>query len=126
LLWKQRSGKVSTQPNFAPSGKPIVLLINEHSLSDAEVTAAGFRNLKLGTIIGTETYRWIVFTSSWGLVDGSSTRMPTWGCFNLNGDDLEKTGVKPDIYIKNTFKDRINGQDPQLDKAIEFILEKLK
>ncbi|MBU1014104.1 MAG: peptidase S41 [Bacteroidetes bacterium] len=126
LLWKQRSGKISTQPNFAPSGKPIVLLINEHSLSDAEMTAAGFRNLKLGTIIGTETYRWIVFTSSWGMVDGSSTRMPTWGCFDLNGDDLEMTGVKPDIYIKNTFKDRINGQDPQLDKAIEFILEKLK
>ncbi len=126
LLWRQRHGKTSTQPNFAPSGKPIVLLVNEHSLSDAEMTAAGFRNLNLGTIIGTETYRWIIFTSSWGMVDGSSTRMPTWGCYNLNGDDLEKTGVKPDIYIENTFKDRINGQDPQLDKAIEFILEKLK
>jgi len=126
LLWKQRSGKVSTQPNFAPSGKPIVLLVNEHSLSDAEMTAAGFRNLKLGTIIGTETYRWIVFTSSWGMVDGSSTRMPTWGCYNLDGTDLEMSGVKPDIYVENTFKDRIHGNDPQLDKAIEFILEKLK
>ena len=126
LLWKQRHGKMSTQPNFAPSGKPIVLLINEHSLSDAEMTAAGFRNLKLGTIIGTETYRWIIFTSAWPLVDGSYTRLPTWGCFDLNGDDLEKTGVKPDIYIENTFKDRINGDDPQLDKAIEFILEKVK
>lgn len=126
LEWKQRNGSMSTQPNFAPSGKPIVLLINEHSLSDAEMTAAGFRNLGLGTIIGTETYRWIVFTSSWGLVDGSSTRMPTWGCYDLNGDDLEMTGVKPDIYVENTFKDRINGLDPQLDKAIEFILGKLK
>lgn len=126
LLWKQRDGEYGPQPNFAPSGKPIVLLINEHSLSDAEMTAAGFRNLELGTIIGTETYRWIIFTSSWQLVDGSSTRLPTWGCFDLDGSDLEATGVKPDIYVKNTFMDRINGDDPQLQKAIDYLLDKMK
>ncbi len=125
LNWKFRNGKLSPQPNFAPSGKPIVLLINEHSLSDAEMTAEGFKQLKLGKIIGTETYRWIIFTSARELVDGSYTRLPAWGCYTLDGENLELTGVAPDIYIKNTFMDRLYGNDPQLNKAIKEILKEL-
>ncbi len=125
LQWKFRDGKMAPQPNFAPAAKPIVLLMNEHSLSDAEMTAAGFKALDLGTIVGTETYRWIIFTSGTALVDGSWTRLPVWGCYDLEGNDLEMTGVKPDIYIENTFKDRLEGEDPQLDKAIEIIMQQL-
>ena len=124
--WKYRGGKYGPQPNFAPSSKPIVLLLNQQSLSDAEMMGAGFKELKLGKIVGTETYRWIIFTSGKSLVDGSYYRLPSWGCYSLDMKDLEKTGVKPDIYIKNTLKDRLEGKDPQLDKAIEIILKQLK
>ena len=126
LNWKYRNGALSPQPNFAPSGKPIVLLINEHSLSDAEMTAAGFKQLELGKIIGTETYRWIIFTSARGLVDGSYTRLPSWGCYTLDGDDLEMTGVAPDIYVKNNFVNRLNGTDPQLERAVQEVLKQLE
>ncbi|MDR6489547.1 Tol biopolymer transport system component/C-terminal processing protease CtpA/Prc [Chryseobacterium vietnamense] len=126
LQWKYREGKITTQPNFAPSGKPIVLLINEASLSDAEMTAAGFKALKLGKIIGQDTYRWIIFTSAKGLVDGSSYRLPAWGTYTLDGQNLEKTGVKPDIYVKNTFMDRLHNNDPQLERAVQEILKDLK
>jgi len=126
LQWKYREGKMTTQPNFAPSGKPIVLLINEASLSDAEMTAAGFKALKLGKIIGQDTYRWIIFTSGKSLVDGSSYRLPSWGTYTLDGQNLEKTGVKPDIYIKNTFMDRQRNNDPQLERAVQEILKDLK
>jgi tricorn protease len=87
LNWKYRNGGLSPQPNFAPADKPIILLINEQSLSDAEMTAQGFKALKLGKIIGNETYRWIIFTTAVGLVDGSSVRMPAWGCYTLDGKD---------------------------------------
>jgi len=126
LLWKFRDGKIAPQPNFAPSGKPIILLINEQTLSDGEMTTAGFKQLGLGKIIGTETYRWIIFTSARGLVDGSSHRMPMWGCYTLEGKDLESTGVAPDIYVKQNFNDKINNRDPQLDKAIEEALKQIK
>lgn len=126
LQWQYRGGQLAPQSNFAPAGKPIVLLINEASLSDAEMTAAGFKQLGLGTIIGTETYRWIIFTSGKGLVDGSFYRIPAWGCFTLDGVDLEDTGVAPDIYVKNTFEDRIKGKDPQLERAVQEILKQLK
>lgn len=126
LQWKYREGQMAPQSNFSPSDKPIVLLVNEQSLSDAEMTATGFKQLKLGKIIGTETYRWIIFTSGKGLVDGSFYRLPSWGCYTLDGKNIEKEGVKPDIIVANTFLDRLNGNDPQLDKAIETILQQLK
>jgi len=125
LQWKYREGALATQPNFAPAAKPIVLLINEQSLSDAEMTAAGFKALGLGKIIGTETYRWIIFTTGKGLVDGSYYRLPAWGCYTLDGKNLEKEGVKPDIYVPQTFKDRLEGEQPQLDRAIEEIMNQL-
>jgi tricorn protease len=126
LQWKYREGKLATQSNFAPNDKPIILLINEQSLSDAEMTSQGFKALKLGTIIGNGTYRWIIFTSGVGLVDGSFVRMPGWGCYSLDGKDLEMSGVQPDILVLNTFDDKLNGRDPQLDRAIEEIMKKLK
>jgi C-terminal processing protease CtpA/Prc len=126
LKWKYREGTLTTQSNFSPSDKPIVLLINEQSLSDAEMTSQGFKALKLGKIVGNETYRWIIFTSGIGLVDGSNVRMPAWGCYSLDGKDLEKSGVQPDILVINSFEDKLNGRDPQLDKAIEEILKQLK
>lgn len=126
LQWKYREGKLTNQSNFAPADKPIVLLINEQSLSDAEMTAAGFKQLGLGTIVGTETYRWIIFTSGKGLVDGSFYRLPSWGCYTLDGDNLEKTGVAPDTRVDKNFKDRLDGNHPQLDKAIELIMAELK
>ena len=124
--WSYRDFPRTTHPNVAPAGKPIVVLVNEHSLSDAEVTSNGIKTLGIAKLVGTETYRWIIFTSSVRLLDGSTVRMPAWGCYNvIDGKDLENTGVKPDIYVKNTFKDRLEGKDPQLDAAIAEILREL-
>ncbi|RPD91688.1 PDZ domain-containing protein [Aureibaculum marinum] len=125
LQWKYREGKLTGQSNFNYGNKPIVLLINEQSLSDAEMTASGFKQLGLGTIVGTETYRWIIFTTSKSLVDGSFYRLPSWGCYTLDGKNLEHEGVSPDVYVSESFKDRLEGNQPQLDKAIEIILKQI-
>jgi tricorn protease len=122
MTWKYRGGKMSPQPNFSPAGNPMVLLINERSLSDAEMTAEGFKRLGLGPVVGTETYRWIIFTSGKSMVDGSFCRLPAWGCYTLDGDNLEFTGVAPDIPVHNSFEDRLLGRDPQLDRAIREVM----
>ena len=96
------------------------------TLSDGEMTAAGFKQLKLGKIVGTETYRWLIFTSGKGLVDGSFYRLPCWGCFTLDGKDIESHGVVPDVDVKLTVKDKNENKDPQLEKAIQIIKEELK
>jgi tricorn protease len=120
--WSYRDKEKVTHPNFTPANRPIIVLINERSLSDAEVTSNGIKELEIAKIVGTESYRWIIFTSGAGLVDGSFCRLPAWGCYSLDGKDLEKSGVKPDIYVKNTFKDRVESKDPQLERAIKELL----
>ena len=125
--WSYRDFPRTSHPNVTPADKPIVVLVNEHSLSDAEVTSNGIKTLGIAKLVGTETYRWIIFTSSVRLLDGSTCRMPAWGCYSvLDGSDLENTGVKPDIYVKNTFKDRLEGKDPQLDAAIAEVLREMR
>lgn len=123
--WSYRDFPKTTHPNVLPANKPVVVLVNEHSLSDAEVTSNGIKTLGIAKIVGTETYRWIIFTSAASMIDGSSCRLPAWGCYNNQGEDLESIGVKPDIYVKNTFKDRVSNADPQLDAAIKEVLEQL-
>ena len=123
--WAFRDNKTNSHPNVTPGDMPIVALVNERSLSDAEVTSNGIKTLGLATIVGTETYRWIIFTTGASLIDGTYLRLPAWGCYSLDGKDLEFTGVKPDIYVKNTFKDRIDGKDPQLERGVEEILRQL-
>lgn len=120
--WSHRDNPRISHPNVTPAEKPIIVLINERSLSDAEVTSNGIKTLSLAKLVGTETYRWIIFTSSARLIDGSFVRLPAWGCYTLDGKDLEFEGVSPDIYIKNTFKDRIESKDPQLERAIKELL----
>ncbi len=125
--WAYRDFPRTSHPNVTPGDRPIVVLVNEHSLSDAEVTSNGIKTLGIAKLVGTETYRWIIFTSSVRLLDGSTCRMPAWGCYSvIDGSDLENTGVKPDIYVRNTFKDRLEGKDPQLDAAIAEVLRELR
>ena len=125
--WAYRDFPRTSHPNVTPGDRPIVVLVNEHSLSDAEVTSNGIKTLGIAKLVGTETYRWIIFTSSVRLLDGSTCRMPAWGCYSvIDGSDLENTGVKPDIYVKNTFKDRLEGKDPQLEAAIAEVLREIR
>lgn len=126
FTWSHRDNPQVSHPNVTPLDKPIIVLVNERSLSDAEVTSNGIKALSIAKIVGTETYRWIIFTSGARLVDGSTVRLPAWGCYTLDGKNLEFEGVAPDIYVKNTLLDRVNNRDPQLERAIKELLPALK
>lgn len=102
--------------------RPIILLINEGSLSDAECFTNGFRELGLGKIVGVPTMGWIIFTSGQTLVDGSFIRTPHLGCFTMSGRDMENWGVPPDIQVENTAADFAAGKDPQLERAVTELL----
>lgn len=102
--------------------KPVILLINEGSLSDAEVFANGFRELGLGKIVGTPTMGWIIFTYRVTLVDGSTFGVPHLGCLTTDGRDMENWGVPPDIRVEATPADHARGRDPQLERAVRELL----
>ncbi len=115
--------------NYSPDfvwNKPAVVLINSQSYSDAEIFPMGFRQLKLGKIIGVPTFGAVIGTSNPTLFDGKTVvRMPFVGWYRLNGQSLENGPVKPDIYVENPPQyDNIPG-GPQIEKAVEVLLEEL-
>ncbi|MBN2244343.1 MAG: PD40 domain-containing protein [Candidatus Aminicenantes bacterium] len=121
--WRIRGLSETPQSSYGFSHKPVVLLINEVTLSDGEMTANGFKSLKRGTIVGETTYGWLIFTTSVRLMNGGYFRLPFWGCYTLDGKDLETSGgVQPDILVANDLNDELMGKDLQLDTAIETIL----
>jgi len=125
--WRRRDLSETQQSTFGFADKPVVLLTNEVTLSDGEMTANGFKALKRGTVVGNTTYGWLIFTSSVRLMNGGSFRLPFLGCYTLDGKDLETMGgVKPDIFVVNDVNDDLLGQDPQLEKAVQVVLEKIQ
>lgn len=125
--WRQRGLSETQQSTFGFSDKPVILLTNEVTLSDGEMTTNGFKALKRGTVVGNTTYGWLIFTTGVGLMNGGSFRLPWWGCYTLDGQDLETIGgVKPDIVVVNDLNDALQGRDPQLERAIQVVLEEIQ
>ncbi|MCA8938424.1 MAG: PD40 domain-containing protein [Planctomycetes bacterium] len=106
--------------------RPIVLLINERSFSDAEVFPHAFKTLELGTIVGVQTPGAVIGTNNTTLSDGSSFRITRIGFRNLDGTNQESNGCMPDVVVEETAEDRILGRDPQLAKAIEIAASKVQ
>lgn len=125
--WRIRSLSETPQSTFGFTTKPVILVVNEVTLSDGEMTANGFKTLKRGPVIGNTTYGWLIFTTSVSLMNGGYFRLPFWGCYTLDGKDLgTSSGVKPDVMVVNDLNHELQNQDPQLQKAIELALKAIK
>jgi tricorn protease len=122
--WRVRGMSETPQSSFGFADKPVVVITNETTLSDGEMTTNGFRALKRGPVVGNTTYGWLIFTTSAGLMNGGSFRLPYWGCYTLDGKDIETMGgIKPDILVVNDLSHELGGRDPQLDRAVAKVLE---
>jgi tricorn protease len=105
---------------------PMVVMQNERSTSDAEVFPQGFKDLKLGKVVGVPTYGAVIGTGAYTLMDGSSIRTPGTGLWTVRGENLENFGVQPDVYVDNTPGDFLAGRDAQLEKAVQVLQDELK
>ena len=101
--------------------KPVVVMTNNRSYSDAEIFPHAFRTLGLGKIVGEATGGFVIGTYSTRLIDGSSFRLPRTGVFTNKGVNMEKQGVIPDYAIEITAEDWAKGIDSQLQKAVEVV-----
>lgn len=119
-----RDSERSTQP-FQMWGRPIVLLINEFSASDAEIFPNGFRFFGLGPIVGVPTAGAVIGTSDITLVDGTRFRVPATGWETADGKPLENVGVAPDVMVEMSPEDLAADNDRQLAEAVRLLLEKL-
>jgi tricorn protease len=125
--------------NEVPGGKPFrlpagnlgpkVLLINEMAGSGGDFFPWVFRQQKAGKLIGATTWGGLVKSSvHYGLVDGGALTAPDNAVFDPVKNEYigENKGIAPDIAVRQDAKALEEGRDPQLEKAVEVLLEELK
>lgn len=105
--------------------KPMTLLINSYSASNSEIFAEGFRQLKLGKIIGEPTAGAVIGTGSYRLIDGTRIRRPSWGAITIENEDTDKIRRYPDIEVIHSPDDFINGRDLQIERAVRELMKEL-
>jgi tricorn protease len=101
--------------------KPLVLLINNRSYSDAEIFSNAFRTLGLGKLVGEPTGGFVIGTAGVRLIDGSLFRVPRIGVYTTRGVNMEKEGVRPDVEVEAHPDQLARGMDAQLDRAVEVM-----
>lgn len=101
---------------------PLVILINEGTASASEIVAGALQDHKRATIIGMKSFGKGTVQEVIDLPGGSSLRVTTAHWLTPNGRNLGKEGVTPDIKVERTPEDIEAKKDPQMDKAIEFLV----
>jgi tricorn protease len=122
-----RHGNVDTVPSRAFSGH-LAALINRQGGSDCETLALGFKQFKLGPVIGTRTWGgWVGIRGDKPLRDGGMITQPEFGGWDPKGRDwiIEGHGVDPDVELDLDPDGLIHGHDVQLDHAIEYLLAQI-
>ncbi|HUF47978.1 MAG TPA: PDZ domain-containing protein [Vicinamibacterales bacterium] len=125
--WAMRYGHDLPTPTAAIAG-PKVMIIDETAGSGGDLLPWMFRKFELGPIVGQRTWGGLVGTLGFPtLMDGGSITAPNLAIWTKeDGWVVENEGVPPDIEVEQTPRDVINGRDPQLEKAIEVVLEALR
>ncbi|MBI4470655.1 MAG: protease, partial [Acidobacteria bacterium] len=109
---------------------PKVMLVNEMAGSGGDAFPWFFKREKIGPIVGTRTWGGLIGISrSIPLLDGGSVTAPEVGFWSPdNGGEwvVENYGVDPDVVVDQR-PDRVaRGEDPQLEKALELVMDGLK
>ncbi|QOJ01505.1 MAG: PD40 domain-containing protein [Phycisphaeraceae bacterium] len=125
--WARRHGNDWTWPPDGHQG-PKAMLINGLAGSGGDMFPWLFRHHNLGKLIGTRTWGGLVgITGNPQFIDGGSITIPSFGFYKNDGTwGVEGHGVDPDIEVIDDPALMWNGGDPQLDAAIEHLLEELK
>ena len=122
-----RDGKDWNVPAGAIYG-PKAMLINELAGSGGDAMPWFFKKLKVGPLIGKRTWGGLIAAFAIPtLMDGGSVRAPNAAVYGLNGEwEVENVGVAPDIEVEMDPAAWRAGRDPQLEKAVEYLLQELE
>ena len=124
--WHMRYGRDMKTPQGSIQG-PKVMLIDETAGSGGDLLPYMFRKFELGTLVGKATWGGLVGMLGYPeMMDGGYVTAPNVAIWDEDGWVVENVGVPPDIEVEQTPAAVIAGHDPQLEKAIEVILEELE
>ncbi|GAK55691.1 peptidase S41 [Candidatus Vecturithrix granuli] len=104
--------------------KPAVFLVNKTTRSGKEILVFGAKQYQLATVIGERTAGAVVGATLFRLSNGNLLYLAVRSSL-IDGVNLEGVGVMPDIEIPVDIR-YCQGQDKQLERAVEYLLETLR
>lgn len=104
---------------------PKVLLVNELSVSGCDELPLLAKQTHAATIVGTRTFGGMIGSgATYKLPAGGTLSLPEYGFYSEQlGWSPENYGVEPDVEIELKPLPLSGGVDPQLEKAIEVVLQ---
>jgi carboxyl-terminal processing protease len=105
---------------------PLVVLVDGGSASASEIVAGALQDYGRARLVGETTYGkgsvqdWIPLDGDQGAVRVTIAR---W--FTPKDRQINQLGLTPDVEVAITDEDLKAGLDPQLDKAVEVLLDQL-
>jgi tricorn protease len=122
-----RTTGMETYPSRTFHG-PLCCIVNERTASDGEVFAEAFRRSGLGRLVGRRTWGGTIGVMDRGkLLDGGTVLVPEFALTHLDGSlAIEGRGVQPDVEVENDPASLARGQDRQLERAVDLLLEELR
>jgi len=106
------------QPGFKG---PVAVLIDGSSASTSEIFAGGLKDLKRARIFGTRSARAALPSVIERLPNGDGFQYAIANYISEGGQTLEAAGVQPDVEVKLTREALLDGHDPVIDAALEWI-----
>ncbi len=118
----------STYPRGPVFYGPMAVLLNETSASDGDIFPAMFRQAGLGPLIGQRSWGGVTGITNHGpLIDGGTVNVPEFGFTSVDGQwIIEGHGVDPDIVVENDPESVLAGRDPQLERAVQEVMDRLR
>lgn len=112
--------------NEALVNLPVVVLVNEGSASASEILAGSLRANRGTKLVGNQTFGKGTVQELQSLSDGSKIKLTIANWVLSDGTIIEEHGLKPDIEVELKEEDIKNEKDPQLEKALEALMEEIE
>ena len=101
---------------------PIVVLVDKGTASASEIIAGAIRDNKRGILVGDKSFGKGSVQVSDVLSDKSHLTITIRHWLTPNGTDIHGVGLEPDFSVPFSEADRKGGRDPQLDRAVQFLM----
>jgi carboxyl-terminal processing protease len=129
LIERGRDGgeaKHQARPGGLATELPLVVLVDGASASAAEIIAGAIQDRQRGILIGETTFGKGSVQSTERLSDGSALQITIRRWYTPNDRQIQGRGLTPDIEVKVTEEDLLEQRDPQLERAVSYLLSQVQ
>lgn len=138
--WFLDEGKIIVTEDYGENRKPdiaksrgprvftdelkLIILVDGGSASASEILAGALQQNGVAKLVGEKTFGKGSVQELVEITPDTSLKVTVAKWLTPNGTSISEQGLAPDVVVPFTIKDFENKTDPQMDKAVELLLNK--